>query len=507
MLVTFNNEGRKSLRKIISTIVSALLISGMTVPAYAEEIQVIEEQSIPEEISDIQIPEVEMFGDVDSDIDITMDAEGIKAASGLNYFHAEADWVDDWEDARRYVDSKIDAGDEYICFWIYSNNNNESESLRIYMAMNGYCSFSAWGGCSLTSPHPNGNCMQFYTMDWAQNNLVGYAEDITATEEPGGIKITWTPAKRMKEQRLGVYVKGDNSGLLYMLDFSSAEYLFTKCREGKTYYFTIFSENDYGWSETDSIEFACTKTGKDYECNHKFSSKPTFSWSDDYSTCMASALCTVCDTNIYQECSVVKDSFKKATFSEDGYVTFDAYTNKFGGSHHDKKKIEYPKADIVKTVEKKYALTGSKCKPEVVVLDSNGNEISKDYYDVTYSCNNKPGKGVAYVTFKTGTSEYIPYCGAKSCNFEIGLAKPVISKKSAKSKGFKITFDKVYGAKSYVVEYSTSKKFTNKKTKTTSKNSLSVTKLKKNKKYYVRVRAVYSKYKSAYSDVVVIKTK
>ena len=49
---------------------------------------------------------------------------------------------------------------------------------------------------------------------------------------------------------------------------------------------------------------------------------------------------------------------------------------------------------------------------------------------------------------------------------------------------------KVSGAKKYQVQYSTKSSFKGAKTKTIKKTTYKITKLKKKKKYYVRVRAV-----------------
>jgi endo-1,4-beta-xylanase len=86
--------------------------------------------------------------------------------------------------------------------------------------------------------------------------------------------------------------------------------------------------------------------------------------------------------------------------------------------------------------------------------------------------------------------------------------------KSAKSKKLSVSFKKVSGAKGYVITYSTSKKFTSSTTKkvavTSTKKTL--TKLKKGKTYYVKVRAYKTdstgkKIYGAYSKVKKIKVK
>ena len=52
-----------------------------------------------------------------------------------------------------------------------------------------------------------------------------------------------------------------------------------------------------------------------------------------------------------------------------------------------------------------------------------------------------------------------------------------------------VKWKKTATAKGYQVQYSTSRKFKSKKTKTTGKTSLTIKNLKKKKTYYVRVRA------------------
>ncbi len=78
------------------------------------------------------------------------------------------------------------------------------------------------------------------------------------------------------------------------------------------------------------------------------------------------------------------------------------------------------------------------------------------------------------------------------------IAKPKLKKikanklkKKAKSASVTVKWNKVKGAKKYEVTLATDKKFTkNLKFKTTKKNTITIKKLKKNKKYYVQVVAV-----------------
>lgn len=91
---------------------------------------------------------------------------------------------------------------------------------------------------------------------------------------------------------------------------------------------------------------------------------------------------------------------------------------------------------------------------------------------------------------------------------ETKLAKAKISKLTAGKKQLTVKFAKVKNAKSYKVQVSTDKKFKkNVTTKTTKSTSLTIKKLKTNKKYYVRVQAVAGKKTGAYSAVKNVKVK
>ena len=90
---------------------------------------------------------------------------------------------------------------------------------------------------------------------------------------------------------------------------------------------------------------------------------------------------------------------------------------------------------------------------------------------------------------------------------EVTVKKPAKATVAAKNDSVKVTIKKVAGAAGYEVQYSTSKKFTKKttKSKTTKKTSYTVKSLKDKTTYYVRVRAykldkngkkVYSKWTS-----------
>ncbi len=92
------------------------------------------------------------------------------------------------------------------------------------------------------------------------------------------------------------------------------------------------------------------------------------------------------------------------------------------------------------------------------------------------------------------------------------LKKPTISKLTKGRKQFKVKWKKVSGITGYQIQYSTSKKFTKKTTKTVKvkgakKTSATVKKLKSKKKYYVRIRTYKGKKYSSWSKVKSVKVK
>lgn len=109
--------------------------------------------------------------------------------------------------------------------------------------------------------------------------------------------------------------------------------------------------------------------------------------------------------------------------------------------------------------------------------------------------------------FIIGSKKYV-YTGAP--------AKSSVKKLTKGKKSFKVNWKKVSAAKGYELQYSTSKKFAKKNTKTitvkkNSTTSKTVKKLKKNKKYYVRIRTFKTvggkKIYSDWSKAKTVKTK
>lgn len=157
-----------------------------------------------------------------------------------------------------------------------------------------------------------------------------------------------------------------------------------------------------------------------------------------------------------------------------------------------------------------YTYSGKAKKPEVIAK-SNEILLSKGRdYAVSYSNNVKVGTATATVT---GLGR--PYTGVVKKTFKIIPKGTSISKLTKKSKGFMIKWKKQSAQTTgYQIQYSTSKSFKGAKTKTVKKTkttSASISKLKKKKTYYVRIRTYKTvggkKYYSGWSKVKKIKTK
>ena len=131
-------------------------------------------------------------------------------------------------------------------------------------------------------------------------------------------------------------------------------------------------------------------------------------------------------------------------------------------------------------------------KATVVAKDSANKTIAASNYTVSYSNSNSKKPGTYTTTVKFNGKNYT---GTKKLTYKINAkapAKTTVKLSKAKKTSLKASWSKVANATSYEVQYGTSKSFKGAKTvKVSSKSSSKVlTKLKKNKKYYVRVRAV-----------------
>ena len=131
-------------------------------------------------------------------------------------------------------------------------------------------------------------------------------------------------------------------------------------------------------------------------------------------------------------------------------------------------------------------------KATVVAKDSANKTIAASNYTVSYSNSNSKKTGTYTATVKFNGKNYT---GTKKLTYKINAkapAKTTVKLSKAKKTSLKASWSKVANATSYEVQYGTSKSFKGAKTvKVSSKSSSKVlTNLKKNKKYYVRVRAV-----------------
>lgn len=135
--------------------------------------------------------------------------------------------------------------------------------------------------------------------------------------------------------------------------------------------------------------------------------------------------------------------------------------------------------------------------------------LGKDFA-VSYSKNVKVGTGTVKITGKGSH-----YTGTVIKSFKINPKGTSISKLTKKSKGFHVKWKKQSTQTTgYQIQYSASKKFTKAKTKTiksTKTTSAAISKLKKKKVYYVRVRTYKKigskKYYSGWSKIKKVKTK
>ena len=156
-----------------------------------------------------------------------------------------------------------------------------------------------------------------------------------------------------------------------------------------------------------------------------------------------------------------------------------------------------------------YHYNGKSKKPTVTVKNSAGKKISSSYYKVTYPTNSKKvGTYKVKITFKGN------YTGTKYVYFKVNPAKSAVTKLTAGSKKLTVKLAKSTSGSGYQVQYSTSKSFKSKKTKTVKSNKITTVTLKglkAKKTYYVRVRSfkkVSGKtYYSAWSYVKYKKTK
>lgn len=196
-------------------------------------------------------------------------------------------------------------------------------------------------------------------------------------------------------------------------------------------------------------------------------------------------------------------------FSGSDYHYYESY---IGNHYYDAFRFTVPaKGKISLRIESEDEDVGRKSEYAIF----NSANIDKSVWENGYWGSNKTdsgyssGRGVYYdewsIALSAGTyylvaSAYDDYMNITfdySLTYKPTFANTSISSKSAKSKGFKVSWKKASGVTGYQIQYSlksnmkSSKKVTIKKSSTTAKT---IKKLKAKKKYYVRVRT-YKKMK------------
>ncbi|MCI8327358.1 MAG: leucine-rich repeat protein [Lachnospiraceae bacterium] len=194
-----------------------------------------------------------------------------------------------------------------------------------------------------------------------------------------------------------------------------------------------------------------------------------------------------------------KTTVVKATVSKNGSIT--KMCSVCGDTI--KSTIYYPKTiGLSKT---KYIYNGKGQKPSVKVKDSQGKTVASSNYTVSYQKGRK-NVGIYTVTVKFKNN----YSGSVKKTFTIQPKATKLSSISARSKGFIAKWKKQSSQTTgYEIQYSINGKFKrNNAIKNVKKNktvSQKISKLKANKKYYVRIRTyktvkINGKSKKIYSD-------
>jgi hypothetical protein len=171
------------------------------------------------------------------------------------------------------------------------------------------------------------------------------------------------------------------------------------------------------------------------------------------------------------------------------------------------------KASKVYLSTTEYTYNGKTKKPSVKVYDSKGNklEYGEDYTYSRPSSSKYVGKYKIKITFKGD------YTGTKTLYYTINPKGTKVSSLTAGKKSLKVKISKQSSQTTgYEIQYSTSKKFASKYTKTKKissykTTSITLTSLKAKKTYYVRVRTYKivdgKKYYSDWSSYKYKKTK
>lgn len=192
----------------------------------------------------------------------------------------------------------------------------------------------------------------------------------------------------------------------------------------------------------------------------------------------------------------------KASFKKDGIIRDIC---KVCGKEGEKSSISG--VEKVKLSDTEFEWSGNVNKPSVLVRDRKGNELADGQdYTVDFSeCKAAVGVYNVKINFQGD------YTGTVSRSYKVYPKGTTITKVTKKSKGFALVWKKqAKETTGYEIQYSTSKNFTRKTTKTvlvkkTKTTSKTVSKLTGNKKYYIRIRTyktvkINNKSRKMYSD-------
>lgn len=254
---------------------------------------------------------------------------------------------------------------------------------------------------------------------------------------------------------------------------------------------------------TDNKDATCTEEGyKIYKCSNCNDTYTETIPMTDYTVVIDKAVtancnqtgltegshCSVCN-KIIKEQTVVpgtkhteKSTVTKATTSKDGKIVKSCSVCKATIST-----TVIPKASSVKLSSTSIVYNGKVQTPSVTVKDSKGTTLKNNTdYTVSYASGRKNvGRYSVKITFKGN------YSGTSTQYFNITPAAPKISKVVINStSAFTATWNKI-SCTGYQIQYATKSDFSDAKSVTIKGNSnvsKKITGLKKNKKYYIRVR-------------------